>query len=158
PHRRERRHRYPLPDLVRTEFSEDSWRTADVIGVTVSQNDPFKPSHTNLSENGRYHPIADIERSRAAQPSSIHQHRFAARPPEKRGVALSDIEKRHMQASVAIRHHQAPRLRGDPHSGSEPTHESCTSHRTRSPEGAHHDEGDVVENDRHKAWSSDSPC
>ena len=108
--RLERRHHNPLPHLARPKLANHRRGAADVIGIAVGQHDGVEPPDARGSQHRRDHAVADVE-ARPGQPAGVHEHGGAARKAHERGVALPDVEKRHVQPAVAPPRDERPWLR-----------------------------------------------
>src|ERR1041385_8474242 len=114
--RQERRNRNAFPDLTRPELIENRAGASDVIGVAVREDEIVQPTHTGGAQDWSDDAIADVERARARETTGIDEQRRTVREPDERRVALSDIEKRDVEAGVAAREKPRPGLTEDPES------------------------------------------
>ncbi len=69
-------------------------------------------------DNRRDHAFADVERRREAESAGIHEQRRAAGKYDERRVALSNVDERGVQMSIAGRCQKRSRIRDDPQPGS----------------------------------------
>src|SRR5262245_59796495 len=91
-----RRNGHAFPDLMWPEVAQHGLRAANVIGVTVCEDECVNRSHSKRAQRRRHNALTNVER-RARLTTCIDQQGSAVRESDQRRISLPYIKKNNTQ-------------------------------------------------------------